>query len=258
LAVFTNLRITGNSSAQLDIPPPQAHFSLMVAATDQPQLKPRKNAQGHSKRGTYWQITPSIEAQARTMYLVRDMPPAAIASALEIKVEAVYFLANHRGWAKMRRQTWGKADAEVQTRMANDVSRVMSGIALESEELTVGSLQLARESIAAKDAKGLSMSSTAIRNLVEVSRRIRGLDVQQAQGSGGSVNFFVLGALPQRAEASQGDMKRVEPAEHQVGTLPSVYHPQVVDSIETQKATIDIPSSCAVENSKLEAPGKSQ
>ena len=56
------------------------------------------------------------------------------------------------------------------------------------------------------------MASTAARNLVEIGRTARGLDQNEGNRTS-NVNFFVLGAVPQRAEAAQSDMKRAEPVQ---------------------------------------------
>jgi len=193
----------------------------MVAANE-PQ-KPKSQIKAHKRshpQRRHWEINPAVEAKARTLYLVRGMPPSAVAAELGVQPKAISDLASRRGWCKVRREVWQESDKASQAALSADVSRVMQGIALESEELTVGSLQLARESIEAKDAKSLSMSSSAIRNLVEVSRRIRGLDQQQTGLLGGNVNFFVLQGVP------QADKPTREP----VNVTPSVASSAITDT----------------------------
>jgi hypothetical protein len=126
-------------------------------------------------------LTPADEARVRTCYLVRGLSPKDCEAETGVSAKVIYSLAHNRGWAAARRAAWGEADKASEAALSRDVNRVMQTIAADSEEITVGALQMARDALTDKDAKSLSMSSTAIRNLVEVARRIRALDQEQTQ-----------------------------------------------------------------------------
>jgi hypothetical protein len=196
-------RQRGEMKPNLDRPPPQAHLSCMVAA-----VEAQSNKQLH--RNPNSRLTPADQAQIRTRYLVRGEAPKEIADALSLPVGPIQDLVHRRGWTKIRAGRWAAKSAETEAIMTADVDRVMTEAAFTTEELLTGSGELARKSLSQQDCKGLSMVSTAMRNFAEIAYKLRGRDQNEGQRAS-NVNFFVLGAAPQRAEASQSEMKRAEP-----------------------------------------------
>lgn len=62
------------------------------------------------------------------------------------------------------------------------------------------SLDLCSEFLDTKDAKNLSMASSAARNLSEISRKSRGLDAQRGNENGNSFQFNVFQIRGERVE----------------------------------------------------------
>lgn len=182
----------------------------MVAANEPQKPKgkpgPKKGLSRHSK-----QINPAQEAIVRTRYLVHGDCPAAISKDYKIPLGPIHNLVSRRGWASMRAELWAKRTAETEAAMKSDVDRVMQTIAFDAEELSSASADMARTAVKSKDAKALSMTSSAMRNFVDIARRTRGLDQQQAGLIGGNVNFFVLQGIPQ-ADRSIREAVNVTPS----------------------------------------------
>jgi hypothetical protein len=141
-------------------------------------------------------LSPDQKIKARTLYLVHNKGPKEISEMLSCNWKALTNLINHRGWAKLRNKNWIKAEAEVVAIVENDVAETAQRIAIESEELTIGSLNVLRNSIATGNAKDMQAASGAARNLVDIARRCRNLDnrVETNQGTSTNVNMFVFAA----------------------------------------------------------------
>ena len=149
-------------------------------------------------------LSPDQKIQARTLYLVHNLGPKEISERLGCNWKALTNLINHRGWAKLRNKNWIKAEAEVVAIVENDVAETAQRIAIESEELTIGSLNVLRNSIATGNAKDMQAASGAARNLVDIARRCRNLDNKAAEPTGSStnVNMFVF-ATPAAAKTER-------------------------------------------------------
>ena len=183
----------------------------MVATVESPaefkRLKPRALTTGKGN------LTPDQKIQARTLYLVGNLGPKDISAKLSCDYRSVTQLISNAGWAKLRNKNWLKAEAEVTSIVEKDIAEVSQRIAVESEELTVGSLRVLRESIAKGCAKDMQMASGAARNLVDIFRKCRGMDLKQDnnQGTSTNVNMFVF-ATPAAPKAE----KNVTPAAVQI------------------------------------------
>jgi hypothetical protein len=162
----------------------------MIATVETPAVKPRKLDFG---RGA---MTPDQKIQARTLYLVGNLGPKEISKKLGVPFRSVELLVSRAGWSKLRNANWAKAEAAIVAKVEADVAEVTQRIAVESEELTVGSLRVLRASIDAGNAKDMQMASGAARNLVDIARKCRGLDnnrLDQAAGNGSAnVNLFFI------------------------------------------------------------------
>jgi hypothetical protein len=158
----------------------------------------------------------------RTLYLVGNLGPKEISDQLGCNYKATKMLITNAGWAKIRGKKWEKAEATVTAIVEKDLAEVSQRIAVESEELTLGSLNLLRGSLAPGSpefeslpiekklrtmesrAKIAQAASGAVRNLIGVSRTCRGMDakVEQQSGSSTNVNMFVF-ATPAATKAEK-------------------------------------------------------
>jgi len=173
----------------------------MVATVESPavfKLKPRAMNLGKSY------MTPDQKIQARTLYLVGNLGPKEIAAKLGAPHKSIELLISRSGWSKMRNANWNKTGEEIAAKVEADIAQVSQRIAVESEELTIGSLQVLRNSIATGNAKDMQMASGAARNLVDIFRKCRGMDnkVETNQGSSTNVNMFVF-ATPAAAKTER-------------------------------------------------------
>ena len=139
-------------------------------------------------------LSPEQKIQARTLYLVHNLGPKEISQKLNANYKSVCDLIVTRGWAKLRNKNWQKAEAEILAIVDKDVADVSQRLAIESEELTFGSLRVLRNSIATGNAKDMQMASGAARNLVDIARKCRNLDnkLDQPTGSSTNLNMFVF------------------------------------------------------------------
>jgi DNA-binding CsgD family transcriptional regulator len=160
----------------------------MIATVESPAIRPRQFSAGAGH------LTPKQKIEIRTLYLVHNLGATEIAKRLGCNLKATSNLITHAGWTKIRSKNWLKAEADVSAIVENDVAQVSQQIAVESEELTLGSLNILRRSIAEGNAKDMQMASGAARNLVDIFRKCRGMDNKATEPTGSStnVNMFVF------------------------------------------------------------------
>lgn len=172
----------------------------------------------------------------RTLYLVGQLSPKEISDQLKTNRKATSNLICQSGWSKIRGKKWEKASAEIEAVVEQEMSQISQRIAVESEELTVGSLKLLRDSLApgspefenlpiekklrfmSERAKTAQAASGAARNLVDIARRCRNLDnkVETNQGASTNVNMFVF-ATP-AAPKPLTEPKNVTPSAVQIAS----------------------------------------
>ena len=161
----------------------------MIATVESPAIKPtRQLAPGKGF------LSPDQKIQARTLYLVHNLGPKEISEKTGGNYNSICDLITTRGWAKLRNKNWQKAEAEIVALVDKDVADVSQRLAVESEELTFGSLRVLRNSIATGNAKDMQAASGAARNLVDIARRCRNLDnkANEPTGTSTNVNLFVF------------------------------------------------------------------
>ena len=174
------------------------------------------------------------KVRIRTLYLVGQLSPREISNQLKTDYKATSNLICQSGWSKIRGKKWEKAEAEIEAVVAQEMSQISQRIAVESEELTVGSLKLLRESLApgspefeqlpiekklrlmSERAKTAQAASGAARNLVDIARRCRNLDnkANEPIGTSTNVNMFVF-ATP-AATKQEKELKNVTPSPAQI------------------------------------------
>jgi len=193
------------------------HLRSMVATVESPAiLRPRQYMSGQG----YLSVDQKIKI--RTLYLVGNLGPKEISDQLKCNYKAAKMLITNAGWAKIRGKKWEKAEAIVTDIVEKDLAEVSQRIAVESEELTLGSLNLLRSSLSPGSpefenlpiekklrtmesrAKIAQAASGAVRNLVGVSRTCRGMDNKATEPTGSStnVNLFVF-ATPAAAKTER-------------------------------------------------------
>jgi hypothetical protein len=180
----------------------------MVATVESPAiaLRPR---QYHYSGG---KLSVDQKIRIRTLYLTGNLGPKEISDQLKCDYKSTRALISDAGWAKIRGKKWERAEAEITAVVEKDMAEVTQRIAIESEELAMGSLVLLRQSLAPESpdvaalpiekklrfmserAKTAQAASGAARNLVDIARRCRNLDNKPAEQTGNStnVNLFVF------------------------------------------------------------------
>ncbi len=181
----------------------------MVATVESPAIAPSRPRQYSYSGG---KLSAEQKLRIRTLYLSHNLGPKEISDQLKCDYRATRAIISTAGWAKLRGKRWEKAEAEVNNVVEKDLAEVSQQIIVNSEELTHGSLELLRQSLApdspemaalplekrlkfmADRAKTAQMASGAARNLVDIARRCRGLDnkVEQSTGTITNVNLFMI------------------------------------------------------------------
>jgi hypothetical protein len=209
----------------------------MVSTT--PILPPAPLGAGKNRKKKSTQIpgirpkaSPHVQAQIRTMYLVRGMQPREIAAELGIPSVVVQSITRRNGWVKIRSDRWETASKQVEVLMEQEVKRTLKEAAFTSEELMIGAGELARKVLQDNDNKNqcrdLSSSAQAMRTFLEISKSCRGIGENTASQAV-DISFFVLPAAPKKEE------KNVSPAVLQADEHKQVTNPQKMGFIEIEK-----------------------
>lgn len=140
----------------------------MVAAQDNPQaLDTISNTRYHST---------GVIASVRHLYLVKLLPPREIAAKTGVNIETVYAWARDKGWARIKKEKLEQVDAKLSAEAGKGCDELMLSLAPQTQELAEDTLTFARETLEARDAKGLALTSQALKNFVSVYRTAKGLD----------------------------------------------------------------------------------
>ena len=121
-------------------------------------------------------IPEALKLQVRSLYVLHGYAPIQIAQMLQLTADQIYRLVSRNGWNRLKEERGRRKEAAQDARAQADVAKVQEVVAIRAEELTVRSLDLCSDFLDTKDAKNLSMASTAARNLSEITRKSRGLD----------------------------------------------------------------------------------
>lgn len=115
-------------------------------------------------------------------------------------------IAWREGWAKERRRLDQVERKLIAQRTEEGISQVREAIATECDELTMGGLDLARESLDKKDARSFAQAANGVRALATIARESRATGAEQVSGKA-ELNVFVfrvgdpVKAEPKQAEA---------------------------------------------------------
>lgn len=143
-----------------------------------------------------------LRADALALYVVDGYGPTEIAVRLNGKVtpRQVTQIAYAEGWADLRNAHQRDEDSQAKSEALARAQRHHEAVAAKTEALTFGVLDRCDERLKEGDDKGLSMVSTALRNIHEVSRKARGLDRPGVSEGAAGMTLNVFLARGQRVE----------------------------------------------------------
>jgi len=138
-------------------------------------------------------------AQARNLYVVRQLSAQEVATQTGLTAKQVYSLAEREGWSKTRAEIKRKSLAASDAREADSIDELVEAVAVKSSVLSLGTLDNAIEELKTPgefQAKNLQALSVAAKNFVGLYRQAKQLDVNQGDASGAQINVMFVGALP--------------------------------------------------------------
>jgi hypothetical protein len=155
-----------------------------------------------------YNIPLATRLQVRNLYVGACLGPSDIAPKVGLTLRQVRRLVATDKLAPIRRRAVSNAIKVTDNTANHLLERFNQEIASQSEEASLGAIVRAREAVASKDklaARDFQSWTGGIRNLVDVSRRVRGLDAKQPEGSVTmNLGFFMASPVETKPiEASQ-------------------------------------------------------
>lgn len=139
--------------------------------------------------------SPALVARAKYLYLTKSLQPRAIAEQLGVDPITVQNWTRGRGWAAKRRVRLEAVDAKLAEKTETAQDELMLSLAPQTHELAEETMEFARETLRDRDAKGLALTSQALKNFVSVYRTAKGLD--SASGAASiTFNAFYAPTVP--------------------------------------------------------------
>jgi hypothetical protein len=171
-----------------------------MVADDQPVKRKRGRPLGRAN------IDILTATKIRNCYLYQDLTHRQIAerTGLTERVIASY-VVRHRLTAE-KKTRYAKTLASHDARARDSVDTICEAIASNAEEIALNGLTRARESVETPErfkdpAKDFQAWTGGIRNLVQASRQVRGLDQKGSESSSVNVSLYVTrGECVQRSE----------------------------------------------------------
>lgn len=173
----------------------------MVAETLS-QPKPRK------RQGFQARIPLPQKLQVRALYVIQQLSTREICEKTGLTDNQVRNLICREKWrtSKMRAKTF--AQEKHDARIREGVEEFVESVAIQTEELSVGTLSKARTTLDREDvnaARDLQAYSQAAKNFVGIARQARGLDAEMNRERTNGTTVIFVGEL-----ARVGDAKRKE------------------------------------------------
>lgn len=172
----------------------------MVAEAEQTSVK-RKVTQKGKLVGKIDLLT---RAQARNLYVVRQLSAPEVATQTGLTARQIYDLADREGWTKTRAEMKRKTAEALQARDEADIGELVEAVAVKSQVLSLGTLDAAIDELkcggAENQAKNLQALSVAAKNFVGLYRQAKQLDVQSDASAAQTTNVFFVGQLARSTE----------------------------------------------------------
>ena len=173
---------------------------MVAEATDKPRRKYFKSSS----------IPFATRATIRSLYVVHCKGPAEIAPLVALPRQKICDLVHKNGWTQERDALQSKREKLETEEVQKQVEQVNQVVAVRSEELLLGTLDLCGEALEARDCKNLHLASGAARNLDSIRRSARNLDTKTAGQPGNSFTLAFLMPPTGRKELN------VTPAQQQI------------------------------------------
>lgn len=154
-------------------------------------------------------FTREEKLRVRTLYLVRGWTAGEIAKELGKEPRQITSLANHRGWAKRRREIEEKAARVAENAAIIDAKEFVEAVAIRGEEMAMKGFDVASARADEGDALGFSAAMSGTKTAVALTRQALGIDATQSAGQGVTLNM-VFGA-PVEAVSEPKPVEKVAP-----------------------------------------------
>lgn len=148
----------------------------------------------------------SVKARAKSLYLVKGLPPRDIADELGIPVGAIHDWSSRCGWTKTRAAKLLQLDGKLDS-VIPGTDEFMDVVAVESEDIALAGFQKARESTQSDSefaAKDFASWTSGVKNLVGMYRTAKGLDTQAGTAQI-TFNAFYSPTAPKEKQADSGE-----------------------------------------------------
>lgn len=176
----------------------------MVAETLMQQSAPKtRKRQGFQSR-----IPLPQKLQVRALYVIQQLSTREISEKSGLTENQVRNLICREKWRTSKLRAKSFVQEKHDARIREGVEEFVESVAIQTEELSVGTLSKARVTLDREDvnaARDLQAYSQAAKNFVGIARQARGLDAERnAERTNGATIVFVqlerVGALTQRSE----------------------------------------------------------
>jgi hypothetical protein len=143
-------------------------------------------------------VPQALVVQAKALYVVKGMAVKLISDQLSIDSRKLSNLVVRLGWKKERDRRFTRYEALALSTAQDANAAFLESMALQSEELAEDGMQMAREVVTRRDeyaAKDFASATQGVKNLVEVFRKVRGID-GGTTGAGMTIGAIYLNAQP--------------------------------------------------------------
>ncbi len=133
-------------------------------------------------------------SKARTLYIVEQLSYREISEQTGIPPRVLQNMAYRENWTNAKKSTLKSVEEKSLARIKEQVDEVVSAVALQTEELSLGTLAKARVTLDREDvnaARDLQAYSQAAKNFVGIARQARGLDSELRTDRNGQTLVFV-------------------------------------------------------------------
>lgn len=182
-----------------------------MVAEAEPKVTQRRKPNTRSGSGPA--IPLLAETRVRNLYLGHFLGPQEIAAQTGLNYRQVTNLISRKGWATLRASKRKRVEESAIARAEESVSEIVNAVAMETEELTLGTLAKAKVTLERTDrdaARDLQAYSQAAKNFNGIMREARNLNAHPSEG-GNTLNVMFVGALPRSQSASASAPRNVTP-----------------------------------------------
>ena len=155
-------------------------------------------------------ITQTLAAQAKALYTIKGLSGPQIALKLGVPTGTIQSLIRRGAWSADRQRRMQLYERTVLSRAEDANAAFLESMATQSEELAEDGMQMAREVVHRRDdfaAKDFASATQGVKNLVEIFRKVRGID-----GSSGGAGVTIGAMFINAQSAPQRPLKNADSA----------------------------------------------